>query len=113
MSQVFSSFNSCASWLTNACEANFGRDESSGGRASKGLFIALQALNDFLAISARESYSRVSYILETASAGTLLLIFIQVWTRSLAQQTSLKTIRFQLNSASTHVNSDPAQVALG
>ena len=30
----------------------------------------------FLAISARESYSRVSYILETASAVTLLLIFI-------------------------------------
>lgn len=76
VSQVFSSFNSCASWLTNPCEANFGRDESSGGRASKGLFIALQALNDFLAISARESYSRVSYILETASAVTLLLFFI-------------------------------------
>ena len=31
VSQVFSSFNSCASWLTNAEEAKFGRGERSGG----------------------------------------------------------------------------------
>ena len=57
VSQVFSNFNSCASWLTNAEEAKFGRDESSGGRASKGLFIALQALNDSkLDVSCVSSY---------------------------------------------------------
>lgn len=57
VSQVFSSFNSCTSWLTNALEANFGRDESSGGRASKGLFIAVQALNDSkLDVSCVSSY---------------------------------------------------------
>lgn len=57
VSQVFSGFNSCTSWLTNALEANFGRDESSGGRASKRLFIAVQALNDSkLDVSCVSSY---------------------------------------------------------
>ena len=36
VSQVFSSFNSCASWLTNAEEAKFGRGESSSAEQAKG-----------------------------------------------------------------------------